>query len=70
MWLSGVQSFGVPAFEPVVYDGPPVNARMIASIHGGNTSPAYQHLDVSAKQGGEWRRAPQWDRHCRSVMML
>jgi glycosyltransferase involved in cell wall biosynthesis len=69
-WLLGVDSFGVPAFEPVVYNGPPVNARMIASIHGGNTSPAYQHLEACQAQGEAWKRVPHWDSHCRNVMGL
>lgn len=44
--------------------------RMIASIHDGNTSPAYRPelMRASQKQGGEWRRVPEWDEYCRQVM--
>lgn len=44
--------------------------RMIARIHGGNTSIAYdpQVMRAVEKQGGEWRRAPQWEAYCRKVM--
>lgn len=38
--------------------------RMIASIHGGNT---YARIEPRAE---EWRRAPEWDAHCRGVMTL
>ncbi len=44
--------------------------RMIASIHAGNTSPWYRAelLRASEKQGGEWKRVPEWDRYCRETM--
>jgi hypothetical protein len=38
---------------------------MIASIHGGNTSPAYSKLDPP-----EWKRVPQWDDYCMEAMRL
>ena len=38
---------------------------MIASIHGGNTSPAYSKLDPP-----EWKRVPQWDDYCMEAMKL
>jgi len=84
-WLKGVDSLGIssrskrsrimcdsfggdgPDGSIVVKDGQP---RMIASIHGGNTSPAYQHLEACEKQGEKWKRVPQWDDFCRKVMTL
>lgn len=44
--------------------------RMIASIHGANTSPWYRPelMRASQKQGGEWRRVSEWDDHCRGIM--
>lgn len=39
--------------------------RMIARIHGGNTSTAY---DPKKMVGPEWRRVPEWDAYARSVM--
>lgn len=44
---------------------------MIARIHAGNTSGAYdprKMLDEAAKPDGMWRRVPEWNAHCRSVM--
>ena len=39
---------------------------MIARIHGGNTSPAYDPADMARKW--EWKRIPAWDAYCREVM--
>lgn len=49
-----------PRYEP----------RMIARIHPGNTSKAYDPAVMAAveRQGGEWKRVPEWDSYCRSVM--
>lgn len=80
-WLLGVDSLGVNGtayqlgfcwengkFRNVA--NVPDSPRMIASIHGGNTSPAYRAelMQASEKQGGEWKRAPQWDDYCRRTM--
>jgi hypothetical protein len=40
------------------------SARMIASIHGGNTC---AKIDAGMR---EWRRVPQWDAYCREAMKL
>ncbi len=42
--------------------------RMIASIHGGNTST--QYADLGRVESNNWRRAPEWDAHCRERMKL
>jgi glycosyltransferase involved in cell wall biosynthesis len=64
VWQRGVKlvmasSVGVNRYEP----------RMIARIHGGNTSKAYdpELMRASEAQGGQWKRVPQWDSYCRSV---
>ena len=62
----GVSSLaGVPRFT--AYTAYP---RMIASIHAGNTSTVYRPELMAAieRQGGEWKRAPEWDSYCRGVM--
>ncbi len=41
---------------------------MIASIHGGNTST--QYADLGRVESNNWRRAPEWDAHCRERMKL
>lgn len=76
-WLKGVDSLGVcrrvwenERIDPQQvkqrnYIGDP---RMIASIHGGNTSPAYQHLEACERQGEKWKRVPTWDDYCRRTM--
>lgn len=51
------------------------NARpplMIASIHSGNVSPWYRReiMLASEKQGGEWKRVPEWDDEIRKVTAL
>jgi len=46
-----------------------INApRMIARIHAGNTSPAYNPDFMRMAQ--EWTRMPQWDDYCRERMAL
>ena len=45
--------------------------RMIARIHAGNTSQAYDQRNMERSnrvRGGPWRRVPEWDSYCRSVM--
>jgi glycosyltransferase involved in cell wall biosynthesis len=52
----------------------PLNAgpRMIARIHAGNTSKFYDPALMAAveRQGGEWRRVPEWDAYCAEKMAL
>ena len=43
--------------------------RMIASIHGGNTSTQYQDV-VGMQSSPSWRRVPEWDGHCWKMMAL
>ena len=40
--------------------------QMIAAIHGGNTSPAYDAEKM--RRAKEWRRAPEWDNYCKEQM--
>ncbi len=67
-WLKGVDSLGERSHAGWHSDKP--GARMIASIHGGNTSPVYkrEYLEGSEAQRGEWRRVPAWDSYCRGIM--
>ena len=44
--------------------------RMIASIHGGNSSKAYDIEALLAKGNKQWRRTPEWDYFCRMEMRL
>lgn len=59
-FLMGLKTAACPA----IVDGVP---RMIARIHPGNTSNAYNPDVMRAveRQGGEWRRVPEFDNHCR-----
>ena len=43
-----------------------LDPRMIARIHAGNTSTAYDPAKMA--KNSEWKRVPEWDAHCRSVM--
>ena len=45
---------------------PKAEPRMIARIHAGNTSTAYDPAKMA--KNSEWKRVPEWDAHCRSVM--
>ena len=40
--------------------------RMIARIHAGNTSNAYDPADM--RKASEWKRVPEWDSHARWIM--
>lgn len=47
-----------------------IEPRMIAAIHGGNTSTGYdleRHVAMGSQQ---WRRVPEWDEYCREGMKL
>ena len=54
-----------PALVGLPASGSPVEPRMIASIHGGNTSD-YSIIDNPKQRS--FRRVPEWDEHCRKVM--
>ena len=64
----GVRGIGSPI---VAEDHPPDQdtPRMIARIHAGNTSTVYRPELMAAieRQGGEWKRVPEWDSYCRGV---
>ncbi len=78
-WLQSVDSLGVTTLGGAIetskkgfqtLQGPWQQPRMIASIHGGNTSPVYkrEYLEGSEVQRGEWKRVPAWDDFCRRTM--
>jgi hypothetical protein len=59
-------AYGLDGFTPVrrrEYGDP----RMIARIHAGNTSNAYDPAQMAAHPQ-HWRRVPEWDTYCRSAM--
>ncbi len=66
-WLREIDSLGVCSWQSrrVVEVGE-YEPRMIASIHGGNTSTQYEDI----AQSHNWRRAPEWDSYCRERMAL
>jgi glycosyltransferase involved in cell wall biosynthesis len=78
-WCIGLNTVGVSS-RPITFDGPgswarpgisepsvdSCTPRMIARIHAGNTSTAYKPEKMA--QASEWRRVPEWDAYCRSVM--
>ena len=59
---------GAPCSQCHTYpdDGP----RMIASIHGGNSSGGYDFKRLAAEGSRNWKRVPEWDEHCRERMKL
>lgn len=77
-WLREVDALGVSSFEAVASgEGRdrvqiPTTAipRMIASIHGGNTTKYDPVGYVAAQSGTSWKRAEAWDDYCRKEMKL
>jgi hypothetical protein len=76
-WLTGVNVVGVsslpnrsqaglPHGHPGAIDDAP---RMVARIHGGNTSRSYDPGVMAAceRQGDVWKRVPNFDGYCRSI---
>lgn len=57
IWENGV-------FKSVVSE-PAMEPRMVAAIHGANTSTYAPEKDKNM-----WRRVSEWDEHCRKVMQL
>jgi hypothetical protein len=78
-WIAGLNVVGKSS---MVYDSPEECAaendslrsagpRMIARIHPGNTSTAYDPRKMAAeskKKNPAWQRVPAWDEFCRSKM--
>ena len=74
-FCTGLECVGVPACTPGMYIDQTNGVvtptpRMIARIHSGNTSTAYRPELMAAieRQGGEWKRSPEWDSYCRATM--
>jgi len=59
-----------PAGPGLSCQGVDVVPRMIARIHAGNTSTVYRPELMAAieRQGGEWKRSPEWDSYCAEIM--
>ena len=73
-FCTGLECVGVPACTPGMYIDQTNGVvtptpRMIARIHAGNTSTVYRPELMAAieRQGGEWKRSPEWDSYCRGV---
>lgn len=66
-WLMGLKVESVSSFVGGFHkpDGlaPP---RMIARIHSANTQ---DYDPISLRRSASWKRAPEWDDHCRRVMV-
>ena len=75
LFCTGLNCVGITSMPVATFDigkngdptnDPKVQPRMIARIHAGNTSTAYEPAKLA--KNSEWRRVPEWDAHCRSVM--
>lgn len=72
-FIAGLKCAGVSA-APIKTSGVEIVVAlpaMIASIHAGNSSGAYDPRKMAAeaaKPDGMWRRVPEWDTQCRSIM--
>jgi len=70
-WLKGVRSHAVSTFGLMKPAG--ADPRMIARIHSGNSSSAYNPREMAENAGmpaleRQWSRVPGWDKVCREVM--
>ncbi len=65
-WAHGDKKKGIAAVKIASESSimPMTDARMVASIHGGNTC---SKIDAKASA---WRRVPEWDAYCREMMKL
>jgi hypothetical protein len=61
--VDGVKSFGIDEGERIDWETP----RIVARIHGGNTSKAYSR-EAMLDAPHHWKRVPEWDDYCREVM--
>lgn len=63
----------IPADRPLIVPTPVIQLahdkepRMIARIHGTNTSTAYSPRKMEAAR--EWRRVAEWDKYCQGVFV-
>jgi glycosyltransferase involved in cell wall biosynthesis len=65
-FCAGLNCVGGLTFAGVYANGRcTLEPRMIARIHAGNTSTGYTPENM---RRAEWRRAPEWDAHCRRIM--
>jgi Glycosyl transferase family 2 len=73
-WIKGLKLESVSSMRQVCcgepLHEPPCWPRMIASIHAGNSSGAYDLEYLLAHGNQEWQRAPEWDDWCRERMKL
>ena len=73
-FCTGLKCIGIPStfrwMGPSGSGHDDLQPRMIARIHSGNTSTVYRPELMAAieRQGGEWKRVPEWDSYCRGVM--
>lgn len=83
-WIRGLDCFGKPGLDtsadgrtewnyPGVFDVTVDKCRMIARIHAGNSSSAYDPIEMARhnalpRSERQWSRVPEWDEVCRKVM--
>ncbi len=67
-WLAGVDSIGDVSFNRTRGVNYPDEPRMIASVHGGNTS-SMMSIAIKVKDHMVWR-AREWDNFCATRMKL
>jgi hypothetical protein len=73
-WLKGVRCEAVSSGKPssrAIYSADVIS--MIARIHSGNSSSAYNPREMAENAGmppseRQWSRVPAWDKVCREVM--
>ena len=74
-WIRGLWCYGsaaVPEYVSEYVDGG-YEPRMIARIHSGNSSSAYDPIEMARHNvlpwsERQWSRVPQWDQVCREAM--
>jgi glycosyltransferase involved in cell wall biosynthesis len=72
-WCDGLKALSVSSFPGLTDELltlPENKPRMIASIHGANTSRGYDIEGYVAMGSKQWRRVPEWDDYARERMEL
>jgi hypothetical protein len=73
-WIRGLNCYAVSAMlGPETYGKDFAHPRMIARIHSGNSSSAYDPIEMARhnalpRSERQWSRVPEWDKVCREVM--
>lgn len=72
-WIRGLNCVGMSGLQVQFSLTVPTSPRMIARIHSGNSSSAYDPIEMARhnvlpRSERQWSRVPEWDQVCREVI--